>query len=117
MSDRARLFGSHSMVAPLEGVLMAEPGPELGSADPHVWHYSGPIDVAAARAESAALQAILRREGVAIDLLPDARPGLANSVFTHDVSMITRGGAILMRMGKPLRRDEPRLHEEYFQRN
>jgi hypothetical protein len=30
--------------------------------------------------------------------------------------MITRRGAILMRMGKTLRRDETRLHEAYFRR-
>jgi N-dimethylarginine dimethylaminohydrolase len=116
MSEPARWFGSHSMVAPLERVLMAEPGPELESADPRVWNYSAPIDICAARNESAALQGILRRAGVKVDLLPDARPGLADSVFTHDVSMITRRGAILMRMGKTLRRDETRLHEAYFRR-
>ena len=78
MSESARWFGSHSMVAPLERVLMAEPGPELESADPRVWNYAGPIDVRAARNESAALQGILRRAGVKVDLLPDARPGLAD---------------------------------------
>jgi dimethylargininase len=81
-----------------------------------VWHYAAPIDVAAARAESAALQMILRTAGVSVELLPETRPGLADSVFTHDVSMITRRGAILMRMGKELRRGETHLHEEFFRR-
>jgi arginine deiminase len=74
MSEPARRFGSHSMVAPLERVLMAEPGPELESADPRVWNYSAPIDLRAARNESATLQDILRCAGVKVDLLPD-EPG------------------------------------------
>ena len=40
----------------------------------------------------------------------------ADSVFTHDPSLSTDHGAIILSMGKALRRPEPGLHEEAYRR-
>ena len=42
--------------------------------------------------------------------------GLPNSVFTHDPSLVTDAGALILAMGKRLRRAEPELHEAAYRR-
>ena len=42
---------------------------------------------------------------------------LPNSVFTHDPSLMTDHGAIILSMGKALRRPEPALHEAAYRRH
>jgi N-dimethylarginine dimethylaminohydrolase len=48
-----------------------------------------------------------------VDDRPDEHP---DSVFTYDPSLVTRGGAVLFHMGKPLRRPEADLHEAFYER-
>ena len=54
--------------------------------------------------------------GAGIEWLTEADDGLSDSVFTHDPSLVTDRGAVILSMGKALRRTEPALHEAAYRR-
>jgi len=110
MSD----YGAQSMSAPLRRVVLRRPPAALGDADPAVWNYGAPINMKRAQDNHAALVALLRSAGADVVMLDDRPADLPDSVFTYDASLVTRGGAVLMRMGKTLRRAEPELHESLY---
>lgn len=101
-----KAFGSQSMFEPLRRVVVREPDDSFAAADPQRWHYAGRIDGGRARAEHAALVAILEAEG--IEVIRHAAPlaGLADAIFVHDPVLVVDRGTIVLRMGKPLRRGE-----------
>lgn len=101
-----RLYGSQSMVDPLRRVLVKRPEPSFAVEDPVAWHYAGRPDHAAALAEHDAFVGILRKAG--IEVLPHdvPQPGRADAMFVHDPALVTDRGALLLRMGKALRRGE-----------
>ena len=104
---RAMDWGAEDRQGRLRRVLMRAPGPAMAAADPKVWHYGAGFHPAAAAAGHAALVAALIRAGVAIEWLAAEDDGLADSVFTQDASLVCRAGAVVLNMGKPLRRPEP----------
>ena len=95
------------MVARMKRVLVMRPGDTFGNADPVQWHYTAPPDLHAARMEHDAFVAILERAGA--EIINQETPGLdsADAIYVHDASIVTDDGAILLNMGKPLRREEP----------
>lgn len=103
-------YGSQSMVAPLRRVLMRAPGRALFNADPTLWHYDATLDPARATAQFDGFAALVAASGAEIVWIDAADDGLADSVFTHDPSLVTDRGAVLLAMGKPLRRPEVALH-------
>lgn len=107
------------MVGRLDRVMMRRPGAIL-DADPRRWHYAHPIDAGALARQFDGLVATLQAHQVEIDWLddPDAPPddGLADSVFTFDPSFVIPAGALLLRPGKDLRRDEVGLHRAFYER-
>ena len=109
-------FGSHDMSAPLRRVMMATPGESMFNADAKQWHYSKPINAAGVTEDFNQLEALLLEAGVTVDRLSDSRGELADSVFTHDASIVTKHGAVLFHMGKPLRRGEADLHRAYYEK-
>ncbi len=76
-------------------------------------HYSAPPDFGAACAESEALAALLAQLGVVVDWMPASDAGL-DSIYVRDASVISNRGAVLCRMGKEARREEPRLAGEAY---
>jgi N-dimethylarginine dimethylaminohydrolase len=54
--------------------------------------------------------------GAEIEWIEDRADALSDSVFTHDPSLMTDRGALILSMGKPLRAREPSLHEETYTR-
>ncbi len=102
-----RTYGSQSMVAPLRRVLVRTPGEAFGSADPEAWHYTGPPQLEQARREHAAFVDLLTGSGAEVIDTVDDPTESADSIYTHDPSLVTDAGAILLRMGKPLREPEP----------
>jgi dimethylargininase len=102
MSD----YGGQSMVSPLRRVLVRRPDEAFGTADPAAWHYSSQPDLAVARQEHDSLTALLRAAGAEVIEHGELQPGRADALFVFDPALITDQGAVLLRMGKLLRRGE-----------
>ncbi len=111
-----RAYGSQSMAAPLRLVLMRRAASAMKGADPARWHYGPGFDAAKAGEQHAALARLVAASGAEIAWLDDTADGLADSVFTHDPSLVTDHGAVILSMGKPLRDSEPALHEAAYRR-
>jgi len=117
-----RRWGCSSDVGRLRLVLMHRPGEELKIVDPAKklpeigaygdpatgWYWRGDSvpDIASMQAQHDALVEALRDEGVEIVLLDECAPGRMKSVYTRDSVIAVEGGAIVTRMGPPIRRGE-----------
>ena len=102
----AREYGAQGMVGRLRRVVVRRPDEAMAAADPARWHYSAAIDLGAARAAHDELVAALRAWDVEILWHDEALPDHADAVFVFDPALVTDGGAVLLRMGKGLRRGE-----------
>ena len=103
-----------SEVHPLRRVVMkhardAFVGPERIAQQWIDLGYAGEPDYDAACRESDELGALLERLGTEVEWLSAADVGL-DSVYVRDASVLTDGGAVLCRMGKEARREEPAAH-------
>jgi len=99
-------FGAQSMVDPLRRVLVKRPEPSFAVADPAAWHYGGRPDLEAALREHDELTGILAAAGAEVVDHPEPQPGRADAIFVFDPALVTERGAIVLRMGKALRRGE-----------
>jgi N-dimethylarginine dimethylaminohydrolase len=106
MTSSLRHYGSQSMVAPLRRVLVRRPDAAFAVADPDAWHYTARPDLPAAQAEHDTFTAILRDFGAEVLVQQEAQPARADAIFVHDPALVTDAGAIILRMGKPLREGE-----------
>ncbi|MBZ9795229.1 dimethylarginine dimethylaminohydrolase family protein [Mesorhizobium sp. ES1-4] len=109
-------FGSQSMAAPLRRVLMRSAANAMRDADRAAWHYGPGFNPAKAASQHAVLAELVAASGAEIEWIEDKADGLSDSVFTHDPSLMTDRGALILSMGKPLRAREPSLHEETYRR-
>ncbi|PWJ90739.1 N-dimethylarginine dimethylaminohydrolase [Mesorhizobium loti] len=109
-------YGSQSMAGPLKRVLMRSAASAMRHAKAQEWHYGPGFDSQKAAAQHEQLTGMVAASGAEIEWLTDADDGLADSVFTHDPSLMTDHGAIILSMGKALRRAEPGLHEAAYKR-
>lgn len=94
------------MVAPLRRVLVRRPDATFAVADPRPWGYASSPDLAAAQKEHDAFVRLVASGGA--EVLPHAAtlPELADSIFVFDPALVTDDGAVILRMGKALRRGE-----------
>lgn len=99
-------YGSQTMVAPLRRVLVRRPDQAFGDADPQRWHYASRPHLAEAQAEHDQLVAILRAAGAEVLYHDEPLPDFADAIFTYDPALVTDAGAVLLSMGKELRRGE-----------
>lgn len=102
----AREYGSQSMVAPLRKVMVRRPDQAFGGADPARWHYAGQPELAEALKEHEFLVKILSDFGAEVLFHEESLPDHADAIFVHDPVLISNQGAILLKMGKDLRRGE-----------
>jgi len=107
-------YGSQSMVAPLRRVLVKRPDEAFGDADPAIWHYTARPDLAAAQREHDALTGILRAAGAEVVDHSEPQPARADAIYVFDPALVTDRGAVLLRMGKELRRGEEAALGERF---
>lgn len=107
-------FGAEDRSKPLARVIMRAPGPAMARANPQDWHYGPGFDPARAEAQHAALARIVADSGAEVHWLPSADDGLSDAVFVQDPSFVTRAGAVVLNMGKALRRGEPDLHAGFY---
>jgi N-dimethylarginine dimethylaminohydrolase len=109
-------WGGQSMVAPLRRVLINTP---TALADPRAWEafgYPRPVDMAQTRREHDEFRALLAATGCEVIDAGSDDPTLQDAIFTFDPSIVTDAGAILCRMGKPLRRPEVARAEQAYAR-
>src|SRR5436853_1905966 len=99
-------YGGHSMYAPLRRVLVRRPDATFAVADPVAWHYAARPDLPVAQAEHDALVTTLCRAGVEVIYHDAPQPDRADAIFVFDPVLLTDAGAIILRMGKVLRRGE-----------
>ncbi len=101
-----KTYGGQSMIAALQRVLVRRPDAAFGNANPQQWHYAAQPVLERAQAEHDALVAMLRRAGAEVMYHEEEQPERADSIFVFDPALITDQGAVIMRMGKQLRRGE-----------
>ncbi|MGD8376187.1 MAG: arginine deiminase family protein [Acidobacteriota bacterium] len=112
-------FGGQTMAAPLRRALVATPDVAGWSRPEEAgrWQelgYRRPPDAAAAREQHLALCARLEEASVRIEHLAPGSGLTPDAVYTHDASLTTDRGMILLRPGKVARRDEPARHADRF---
>ena len=113
-SATARHFGGHSMTATLRSVMVRKPTTPLSANDWQPFGYAHSIDQIETERQHDALRSLLASEGIdVVEAGPDA-PGHLDAIFAYDPSIMTDGGAVLLRMGKELRRDETLFHAETY---
>jgi len=100
------VYGSQSMVDPLRKVLVRRPDEAFAVENPAEWGYTGRPVLDAAQKEHDAFVSILRSAGAEILYHNEAQPGRADAVFVHDPAIVTDRGAVILSMGKALRRGE-----------
>ena len=99
-------YGSQSMVDPLRRVLVKRPDEAFAVEDPVRWHYAGRPDLEIAQQEHDALVDILREAGAEVLYHDQLLPDQADAIYVHDPAIVTDQGAIILSMGKDLRRGE-----------
>jgi N-dimethylarginine dimethylaminohydrolase len=104
------------MAAPLRRVLMRSAANAMRDAERAAWHYGPGFSPAKAASQHAVLAGLVAASGAEIEWIEDKADRLSDSVFTHDPSLMTDRGALILSMGKPLRAREPLLHEETYKR-
>ncbi len=109
MTDRA--WGGNTMAGKLERVLVYPPVPPDPSVSWEEFGYLRPLDHDLAVSEHAAFRRILADAGIEVITgeIDDAR--LQDGIFGFDPVFTTNAGAVLARMGKPLREAEVDLAE------
>lgn len=116
-----RPWGCTNDVGKLRAVLMHRPGGELsvvkdkpipeigGFGDPETgWYWMGRTlpDLPAMQAAHDQLASILRAEGVDVIYVGEAAPGRMKQVYTRDSVVGVKGGAIVTRLARKVRRGE-----------
>ncbi len=101
-----RTYGAQGMVGRLRRAVVRRPDEAMAAADPARWHYAAPIDLDAARAAHDVLVGALRAWDVEVLFHDEPLPEHADAVFVFDPALVTDAGAVLLSMGKALRRGE-----------
>ena len=99
-------YGSQSMIAPLRKVLVKRPDKYFGNADPAKWHYTSRPNLTVARKEHDTFVSLLRQAGADVIYHDEPQPNQADALYVFDPVIITDQGAVILRMGKDLRRGE-----------
>ena len=101
-----RLYGCQSQTATLRRVLVRAPRAEDCARWRELGWHAEP-DAARIAAEHEAFAAELADFGAEVVFAEEPLPGALDSIYTCDPALIADAGAILLRPGKELRRDEP----------
>ena len=116
-SGKRALYGVSSMTSKLETVGMLKPMAALKAADPKKWHYGNSFDPAKIDNNYSSFTKILSDLNVNILWMNSKNNKIADSIFTYDASFMTPKGAILLSLGKPLRKGEEKIHEAFYKKN
>lgn len=108
-------YGVDSSTARLKRVMMMRPSHALLTADRGKWHYGDGFSGDRIKSQYDSFITLIEKADVEIVWLGDCNTDIADSVFTHDASILCPAGAILMNPGKPLRRGEENLHAALYE--
>ncbi len=112
----AEVYGCRSMVAKLRRVLVKRPDAAFDVEDIEKWHYKARPDLGTAQREHDSLVEILCGCGAEVIYHDEPQPGRADAIYVHDPAIISDRGAIILRMGKELRRGEEDALARRFER-
>ena len=99
-------YGSQSMIAPLRTVLVKRPDKAFAVSDPIRWHYTAQPELEIAQEEHDALAEVLRQSGAEVIYHDEVQPDRADAIYVFDPAIVTDQGAIILSLGKDLRRGE-----------
>jgi len=94
---------------------MRTPGDSLRQAKAEDWHYGPGFDGNRAIEQFGVFADLVSASGAEIIWIEDTGDGLADAMFTHDPSLVTDKGAVVLRMGKAGRMGEPDLHASAYE--
>lgn len=99
-------YGGQNMVDPLRRVLVRRPDEAFAVGDPKRWNYAARPDLEAARREHDVLVEILEGSGAEVVTHDAPQPDRADSIYVFDPVLMTDAGAVVLQMGKEVRRGE-----------
>jgi N-dimethylarginine dimethylaminohydrolase len=108
-------YGSQSMISPLRKVLVKRPDEAFAVTDPAKWNYIDRPNLELAQQEHEALVALLRQAGSEVLYHDEGQPDHADAIYVFDPAIVTDRGAIILSMGKDLRRGEEAVMARRFQ--
>lgn len=94
------------MFEPLRRVLVKRPDSVFAVEDPDRWHYVAAPDLERAQQEHDSLVVTLRQAGAEVLFHEEHQPDRADAIYVFDPILLTDQGAIVLSMGKDLRRGE-----------
>ena len=109
-------FGAQNMVSQLKKVLMKRPQNFMSKVDLQKWNYTSPLNQEILNQNYNEFYRIIKNSGAEIvDLkLTNENEELCDSIFTHDPSLVLNDGAIILNMGKNLRKKETEEHTNFY---
>jgi len=107
-------YGAQNMFSELKSVLINVPLKDMSNVDCKKWHYQEPLNQNKIEKNFFSFSNLLKSFGSEIYYL-DQQDKYYDSVFPHDPSLVTKHGAIILNMGKKLRKHEPRLHKKFYE--
>ena len=109
-------FGTQNMYSELKSVLMKRPQSFMSKVNSNKWNYDFPLDQNLINKNYNEFKKIIENFGTEIfELkLEDDNMELCDSIFTHDPSLIIDEGAIILNMGKKLRKPETKAHYNFY---
>ena len=104
------------MVSCLKKVLMKRPQKFMSKVDLQKWNYTSPLDQEIVNENYNEFYKIIKDSGAKIfDLkLINENTELCDSIFTHDPSLVLNDGAIILNMGKNVRKKETEEHINFY---
>ena len=109
-------FGAQNMVSHLKKVLMKKPQNFMSKVDLQKWNYTSPLDQDMINGNYNEFYKIIKNSGTEIVnlKLKSENEELCDSIFTHDPSLVLKDGAIILNMGKNLRKKEAEEHINFY---
>jgi len=111
-------FGAQDMVSTLKKVLMKKPQKFMSKVNLKKWNYQSLLNQKIIEENYKEFYEIIKNSGAKIvDLNTENKnEELCDSIFTHDPSLVINEGAIILNMGKKLRKKEPEMHENFYKK-
>ena len=101
-------YGISNTYDPIFRVIVRSPTEAFSIDNPGLWNYSSIPDLKIAQKEHEQLTNVLIQFGIDVIFHQESLPEHADSVFVFDPALMTPEGAVLLHMGKELRRGEER---------